>query len=126
MNDIASQSPAMHFSLITPTPGYEREVAREWIRNAYEAHQWLWRFLPAQPGTEPRFLFRRRAVDGLRRFCFYLVSDREPVALAPHWQVRSKPYTPERQAGDRLAFELRANPVVSTRNASGKAARMTW
>ena len=35
MNDIALQNPAMHFSLITPTPGYEREVARDWIRNAY-------------------------------------------------------------------------------------------
>ncbi len=121
MNDIALQNPAMHFSLITPTPGYEREVARDWIRNAYEAHQWLWRFLPAQPGTERRFLFRRRDVDGLPRF--YLVSDREPVAPTSHWQVSSKTYAPELQAGDRLAFELRANPVVSTRNAAGKAAR---
>ena len=39
----------MYFSLITPTPGQERDAAHDWARNAYEEHQWLWRFLPAPP-----------------------------------------------------------------------------
>lgn len=121
MSAPATRTPAMHFSLITPTPGHEREAARDWMRGAYEAHQWLWRFLPAPPGTVRRFLFRRRDGDGLPRF--YVVSDREPVASTTHWQVRSKPYAPELHAGDRLAFDLRANPVFSTRDAAGKAAR---
>ena len=111
----------MHFSLITPAPGHEREAAHDWVRGAYETHQWLWRFLPAPPGTVRSFLFRRRDVDGLPRF--YVVSDREPVAPTAHWQVHSKAYAPDLVAGDRLAFDLRANPVVTTRNAAGKAAR---
>ena len=111
----------MHFSLITPTPGQERSAAHEWANGAYTEHQWLWRFLPAPPGTPRSFLFRRRDVDGLPRF--YIVSDREPVAPSPHWQVQSKPYAPDLGAGDCVAFELRANPVVTTRNAAGKAAR---
>ena len=111
----------MHFSLITPTPGQERSAAPEWTAGAYAEHQWLWRFLPAPPGMPRSFLFRRRDVDGLPRF--YVVSDREPVSPSPHWQVQSKPYAPELEAGDCVAFELRANPVVTTRNAAGKAAR---
>lgn len=111
----------MHFSLITPAPGHEREAAHDWTRGAYEAHQWLWRFLPAPPGTPRSFLFRRCDVDGLPRF--YVVSDREPIAPTGHWQVSSKPYAPELAAGDRLAFDLRANPVVTTRNVAGKPAR---
>ena len=105
----------MHFSLITPTPGHERDAAHEWTRGAYLAHQWLWRFLPAPQGTQRSFLFRRRDVHGLPRF--YVVSDRAPLAPSSHWQVQSKPYAPALAAGDRVAFELRANPVVTTRNA---------
>jgi CRISPR system Cascade subunit CasE len=111
----------MHFSLITPTPGQERDAAHEWTRGAYLEHQWLWRFLPAPPDTPRGFLFRRRDVEGLPRF--YVVSDREPAAPSPNWQVQSKPYAPELATGDRLAFELRANPVITSRDAGGKAVR---
>lgn len=111
----------MHFSLIIPSPGHERAAAHEWTGGAYLEHQWLWRFLPAPPGTARSFVFRRRDVEGLPRF--YVVSDREPVAPSAFWQVHSKPYAPSLSAGDRLAFDLRANPVVTTRNAAGKSAR---
>ena len=111
----------MYFSLVTPTPGHERTAAHEWSRSAYEAHQWLWRFLPAPGGTPRSFLFRRHDVEGLPRF--YVVSDNEPVAPSPHWTVQSKRYAPVLAEGDCLAFELRANPVVTGRNAAGKPAR---
>lgn len=111
----------MYFSLITPTPGLERNAAHDWARSAYETHQWLWQFLPAPPGTPRSFLFRRRHVDGLPRF--YVVSDREPVAPTAHWQVTCKPYAPTLAVGDRVAFDLHANPVVTTHSATGKAAR---
>lgn len=111
----------MHFSLITPTPGQERSAAHDWARNAYEEHQWLWRFLPAPVGSARKFVFRRRDADGLPRF--YVVADRVPQSPSPHWQVQSRPYEPSLQAGDRLAFELRANPVVTLKNAQGQAAR---
>jgi len=111
----------MHFSLITPAPGHERDAAYDWTQGAYEEHQWLWRFLPAPPGTARSFLFRRRDVDGLPRF--YVVSDCEPVAPSPHWTVQSKLYLPALEAGDHLAFDMRANPVLTTRNAAGKPVR---
>ena len=111
----------MYFSLITPSPGQERDAAHDWARNAYEEHQWLWRFLPAPPGSTRNVEFRRRDADGLPRF--YVVSDRAPHSPTPHWQVQSRPYAPSLYAGDQLAFELHANPVVTVKSAQGKAAR---
>jgi CRISPR system Cascade subunit CasE len=111
----------MYFSLITPAPGHERAAAHEWNRGAYEQHQWLWRFLPAPPGSARSFLFRRRDVAGLPRF--YAVSAHEPQTPSPHWVVTSKPYAPALEAGDRLAFDLRANPVVTSRNGAGRPVR---
>ena len=111
----------MFFSLITPAPGHERAAAHEWTRGAYADHQWLWRFLPAPSGTPRSFLFRRRDADGLPRF--YVVSDSQPSPPSDHWAVHSKPYAPELQAGQWLHFEMRATPVITTRNAAGKAAR---
>ncbi|MCU0922945.1 MAG: type I-E CRISPR-associated protein Cas6/Cse3/CasE [Burkholderiaceae bacterium] len=111
----------MHFSLIQPAPGHEREAAHDWIAGAYQQHQWLWRFLPGPPGTARRFVFRRHDVEGLPRF--YVVSDTEPRSPVPNWAVRSKPYAPRLAVGDVLQFDLRANPVVTTRGADGRARR---
>lgn len=111
----------MYFSLITPAPGHERDAAHEWTRGAYTEHQWIWRFLPAPAGTARSFLFRRREVDGLPRF--YVVSESAPQAPSGNWLVTSKPYSPALSEGDILAFELRANPVVTTRTPEGKAVR---
>lgn len=111
----------MYFSLIHPTPGHERIAAHGWIASAYEQHQWLWRFLPAPTGAPRRFVFRRQDVDGLPRF--YVVSTAEPCAPTPDWTVRSKPYTPRLESGDQLRFDLRANPVVTTRGVDDRARR---
>jgi CRISPR system Cascade subunit CasE len=111
----------MHFSLITPAPGHERDAALEWTRGAYEEHQWLWRFLPAPPGTPRRFLFRRHEVVGMPRF--YVVSPEVPVSPTPYWHVNTKRYAPDLATGDRLDFQLRGNPVITTRDSAGRAVR---
>jgi len=111
----------VYFSLIQPTRGCERAAAHDWIAGAYQQHQWLWRFLPAPPGAPRRFVFRRQDADGLPRF--YVVSTIVPCAPTPDWTVHSKPYTPRLTAGDQLQFDLRANPVVTTRGADGRARR---
>ena len=100
----------MHFSLITPTPGAEREAAMQWAKNLYDDHQWLWRFLAAAPGTARDFLFRRRDGEGSMPG-FYVVSARKPQSFSDAWQVQSRDYDPQLQEGQRLGFELRANPV---------------
>jgi CRISPR system Cascade subunit CasE len=110
----------MYFSLITPEEGQEREAARQWTKSAYAEHQWLWRLFPAAPGTPRDFLFRRRDVDGLPRY--YVVSKRPPLSAQPGWQIETKAYELRIEAGTRLRFDLRANPVV-TRTVNGKSVR---
>lgn len=103
---------SMHFSLIQPHPQHEREAAYERTRGAYEDHQWLWqRFFPAPRGTPRDFLFRRLDAGVAARF--HVVSARPPCVDVPGWEVHTKPYEPRLSAGERLRFELRANPVVS-------------
>lgn len=111
----------MHFSLIEPAPGCEREAAHEWMGGAYEQHQWLWRFLPAPPGSPREFLFRRRDANGQPRY--YVVSKAVPVSPSPYWFVATKPYAPELAVGEWLDFDLRANPVVTRRDAAGRSSR---
>jgi CRISPR system Cascade subunit CasE len=102
----------MYFSLIQPSPSHEREAAHQRAQGPYEEHQWLWKqFFPAPPGTPRDFLFRR--LDGGASPRFYVVSAREARADVPGWQVKPQPYAPKIAAGERLRFDLRANPVVS-------------
>lgn len=100
----------MYFSLITPEPGREREVARELISGPYGDHQWLWRLFPAPEGAAREFLFRRRDVEGIPRY--YVLSRRAPQPQGSAWRVRTSVYAPKLSAGTRLQFDLRANPVV--------------
>ena len=111
----------MYFSLITPMPGAEREAAMQWAKGPYEQHQWLWQFLSAERGTERDFLFLRR--DGESNAPgFYVLSAREPKSMSSAWQVQSKLYEPRLALGQHLAFQLRANPVI-TRKLDGKSHR---
>lgn len=102
----------MYFSLITPSAGAEREAAMQWAKGPYGDHQWLWLFFKAEPGTERDFLFRRRDGEG-HMPGFYVVSARKPQSFSDAWQVQSSDYDPQLREGRRLAFELRANPVVT-------------
>jgi CRISPR system Cascade subunit CasE len=111
----------MYFSLITPTPGAEREAAIQWARNPYGDHQWLWRFFAAEPGSVRDFLFRRRDGEGSMPG-FYVVSARKPQSFSAAWQVQCRDYEPQLQEGQHLAFELKANPVM-TYTVNGKSRR---
>lgn len=102
----------MYFSLITPTPGAEREAAIQWAKGPYEQHQWLWQFLTADSGTNRDFIFRKRDSENDTPG-YYVVSSRIPIAINDAWQVNYREYDPQLSAGQKLAFELRANPVVT-------------
>ncbi|MDR1423372.1 MAG: type I-E CRISPR-associated protein Cas6/Cse3/CasE [Azoarcus sp.] len=116
----------MYFSLITSTPGQERQATREWwdcVRKRaepYREHQLLWRFFPAPDGSKRDFLFRREDTQSLPRF--YVVSERPASSPGMAWSVRTQPYQPKLQAGDCLRFILRANPVIAVRR-DGKSIR---
>lgn len=111
----------MYFSLITPAEASTRAAAHEWIQGAYTEHQWIWRFFPSPSGTPRSFLFRRRDSSGIPTF--YVVSEHKPASNSEHWVVQIKRYEPELSKGQWLDFELRANPIVSTRASSGKQVR---
>lgn len=111
----------MYFSLITPKVGLEKDAALDWAKGPYAQHQWLWQFLKAPEGTSRDFLFRCR--DGENRLPgFYVVSKRQPVAINEAWEVQSRIYDPVLKSGQRLMFELRANPTV-TKKVDGKSRR---
>lgn len=100
----------MYMSLITPTEGCERAAAHDLADHSYGDHQWIWRFFSAPEGTSRDFLFRRGEVGGLPRF--HVVSRRMPQPPSAAWTVQTRAYEPRLLEGDRLRFELRANPTV--------------
>lgn len=110
----------MYFSLIAPQEGSERDAAYDRVGAPYADHQWLWQLFPAPPGTTRDFLFRRMDAGGLPKY--YVVSKRAPAVSTGAWVVRTRPYAPRLAAGDRLSFELRANPVV-TSSTDGRRSR---
>lgn len=86
--------------------------------HAYAAHQLLWRLFPDHREARP-FLFRQEMEEheesGAPRGLplFYVLSDREPLSIAGLLEVQCKPFSPALEAGDRLAFRLRANATVA-------------
>ncbi len=111
----------MYFSLIEPMTGCERDAANEWARGPYLEHQWLWGFFPAAEGSPRDFVYRRQDVENMPRF--YAVSKRPPQQpQSTAWKIQTQNYAPRLEAGARLRFDLRANPVV-THGHDGKSRR---
>lgn len=100
----------MYFSLITPDGGRQRDAAHQRLDAPYADHQWLWNWFPAERGSARDFLFRRSEVDGLPRY--HVLSHRAPLARLGAWRAQTREYAPLIEPGDRLQFELRANPTV--------------
>ena len=85
-------------------------------------HALLWTLFPGDGATRD-FVFRREQPrgGGLAVVSYLVVSERRPVESG-FFAVQCKPYMPRIAVGERLYFNLRANPVVS-RKESGKAHR---
>ncbi len=98
-----------------------QQVARQACRDAYREHQFLWRLFESDPDAERDFLFRRDSV--LQRPRFYLLSQRRPMPIDGLWLTESKPFEPRLKVGQRLAFSLRANAVVTRRDGKGRQVR---
>jgi len=111
----------MYFSVITPDECLLRQAAYELAQSPYAEHQWLWQFFPSSEAQSRDFIFRRHKSEQIPRF--YVVSQRLPTAFSAAWQVQSRSYGPQLLKGQRLSFQLRANPVVTKKNDAGKAQR---
>ncbi|MEO6825174.1 MAG: type I-E CRISPR-associated protein Cas6/Cse3/CasE [Nitrosospira sp.] len=112
----------MYFSVITPEEHLLRQAAHELAQSSsYDDHQWLWKFFPGSADQRRDFIFRRHEQEQMPRF--YVVSQRLPTAFSEAWPVKSRSYDPRLKEGQRLSFQLRANPVITKRNADGKSQR---
>lgn len=111
----------MYFSVITPAEHLLRQAAHELAQSSYAEHQWLWKFFPSSADQTRDFIFRRHELEQMPRF--YVVSHRAPTAFSEAWQVQSRVYDPQLQEGQRLSFQLHANPVITKKNETGKSQR---
>ena len=86
----------------------------------YGVHSLIWQLFPNDPAAKRDFIFRQEfekeqlAFSVTRRGIplFYIVSRRKPEPVSDLLIVESKEYYPRLTIGMRLAFKLRANPVV--------------
>lgn len=102
----------MFLSRITLLPGAANSPGFwETFRDAYAAHQEVWRWAGAGPEAERDFLYRIDEIDGARPQVM-LLAPRPAAAPATLWKSESKPWHPRLEPGQRLAFTLRANAVV--------------
>lgn len=97
-----------------------KALAKLAASNLYREHKLAWRFFSGDPDASRDFLYRRDGND------FYLVSARPPQADPALWELQTKSYQPELQAGEVMQFSLRANPVVSTRLERTPEASAEW
>lgn len=131
----------MYFSRVrVDTEALDRNALFRLLQgDAYANHQLLWRLFP-EAETRP-FLFRQElerdamngdAVEGETGArtdqhrglpLFYVLSDIEPQPVPGLLQCTTKPFQPVLQAGQCLAFHLRANPTVAKREEQRKNAR---
>jgi CRISPR system Cascade subunit CasE len=90
-------------------------------QDGYRLHQALWQLFQAPPSTPRDFLYRR--LETRHWPSFYVISHRQPVDTRGVWMIQSKTYAPQLASGQRLAFALCANPVVTKPGAHGKPMR---
>lgn len=115
----------MYLSKITLRPNFSQQsqLGRVLTDNSYGIHRLLWDLFP---DVEQRcFLFREESArEQLGRSknlpMYYLLSETLPLADSPLFEVQSKEFSPALKEGDRLAFKLRANPVVARRQEGKK------
>lgn len=94
-----------------------RELLRLAKGDVYCIHQMLWRLFPENPDADRDFLFRQEVQNGWP--FFYVVSQRRPQTIKGMVHVESKTYQPKLDTGQRLAFSLRANPVITKKSGDG-------
>ncbi len=106
-------------SRVAPRPGIGwKDMAALGELDPYGQHRTLWKLFDMPPREERQgqpapFLFRAETRDGLP--VFYVLSRQVPQDHPGIWNIEPKRYVPAIEAGDRLAFKLRVNPVVQAK-----------
>lgn len=93
----------------------------------YAEHQWLWQLFSDSPQRKRDFLYRQMKPSqesGANAPYFLVVSEREPEDRPFLRRLVVKPYAPQLSDGERLAFSLRCNPVITRTSADGTHSRI--
>jgi len=111
----------MYFSRIRIRPEIFKttQLAKVLSDSSYNMHRLLWDLFPDE--KQRNFLYREEIAReqlgtqaGVRgEPIYYVVSETRPFSENQFFQVETKNYQPKLQNGDRVSFELRANPVVT-------------
>jgi CRISPR system Cascade subunit CasE len=111
----------MYFSRVRIRPEIFKstQLAKVISDSSYNIHRMLWDLFPGE--KKRTFLYREEiareqfgSAAGVRgEPVYYLVSSARPIKENPVLEVETREYQPKLQEGDRLRFELRANPVVT-------------
>lgn len=112
----------MYMSRISLKPDANK-IAAFWrsLEDIYQTHRVLWSLFGDSDDRKRDFLYRSEEKRG--GVVFFVVSDREPHDTRGLWQIESKTYEPQLNAGQRLAFVLRANPIRSKKDAEQRQHR---
>lgn len=99
----------MYLSKISLIPGRATQAVAQTLKHngAYAEHQVLWQLFSDQ--GQRSFLFRQEQKAGEMEF--FVLSETMPLPHAA-FRVRTKAFSPRLYAGQKLAFNLRANPTV--------------
>ncbi|AFM27186.1 type I-E CRISPR-associated protein Cas6/Cse3/CasE [Desulfomonile tiedjei] len=80
-------------------------------QDGYGDHQIIWQLFKCADKSERDFLFRKESQQSLP--VFFTVSRTPPARDHGIFRLKTKSYDPKVRPGDRFAFSLRANPVVT-------------
>lgn len=104
-----------YFSKIMLRPNITPTLLLGKQNRSYRIHQLLWQLFPEQ--DKRNFLFREY-YNRCNQLTFYVLSNHAPSQQHKALLVESKAFAPKLVNGQSLAFDLRANPVVSYREPS--------
>lgn len=110
----------MYLSKITTlSSGHAAQsLLRRGVNGSYASHQRLWTLFSREPARN--FLFREEQGPlGLPHY--WVLSENLPRDEERMYSIQSKPFQPRLQAGEHLAFSLRANPTISVKALAGKS-----
>ncbi|MBP2146370.1 CRISPR system Cascade subunit CasE [Methanofollis sp. W23] len=91
------------------------------VRNPYQVHKMVWRIFSDGSHKDRDFIYRLEMQEHTP--VIYAVSTADRVDLDGIWRVDAKDYHPALRRGDRLGFNLRANPVRTKRDEEGRQHR---
>lgn len=111
----------MYISRIRPKIESLSDLKRFQIYDDYSFHRTIWTFFADKNSRKRDFLYRVETSRGMPTF--FVVSERQPEQKLDLWNIETKFYGPQLRVGQRLAFVLRANPVVTKKNEDGKHKR---